>query len=73
MSDNQKDYLFKVYRYISGFNPFSQEVCAFIAAQFALESNFGQSNLAQNYNNHCGMKFPRVRPNLAMNNIVRID
>lgn len=33
----------------------------FIACQFALESDFGRSNLARNYFNFCGMKVPSKR------------
>lgn len=39
----------------------SEEVAAFIGCQFALESNFGESDLANRANNHCGMKSPQVR------------
>lgn len=40
----------------------SIDVTNFIACQFALESNFGNSRLAIHYNNHCGMKAPFTRP-----------
>lgn len=41
------------------------DVAAYIGCQFALESNFGDSSLARNRQNYCGMKFPSIRPTLA--------
>lgn len=43
------------------------EVRAFIGCQFALESAFGTSSLANDYNNYCGMKTPHIRYTLALN------
>lgn len=40
---------------------FSSDVLNFIAAQFALESNYGTSSLACTRNNYCGMKIPHRR------------
>lgn len=37
-------------------------VAEFIAFQFALESNFGQSRLAKTRSNLCGMRIPALRP-----------
>lgn len=42
-----------------------------IACQFALESNFGNSNLAQLKNNHSGMKLAKLR--LSTRNPESID
>lgn len=39
-------------------------VALFIACQFALESDYGRSSIAQ-FNNLCGMRFPSFRPTLA--------
>lgn len=44
----------------------STEVATFIACQFALESNFGQSLLATRHNNLCGMKHPTYRVSLSI-------
>lgn len=40
---------------------FSTKTKEFIACQFALESDFGQSILAQTQSNHCGMKLAKSR------------
>lgn len=40
----------------------SESVSLFIACQFALESNYGTSQLATKYNNITGMRKPLVRP-----------
>ena len=40
----------------------SNDVALFISCQFALESNFGESELATNYNNITGMRRALVRP-----------
>lgn len=45
---------------------FSAEVRKVIACQFALESNFGRSPLAENFNNFCGMHHPIRRPSLSL-------
>lgn len=42
------------------------EVRAFIGCQFALESAYGESNIAKTLNNYCGMKTPHIRYTLAM-------
>lgn len=41
---------------------FTTDVLEYVACQFALESNFGTSSLAQTQHNYCGMKVPRRRP-----------
>lgn len=41
---------------------FSRPICEFIACQFALESDFGLSRLADINNNITGMKVPFKRP-----------
>lgn len=46
---------------------FSDDVKHFIASQFALESNFGNSAMACCLNNYCGMKVPAVRATLCLN------
>lgn len=46
--------------------PQAMEVVKYwIACQFALESNFGQSRLAKLKNNYCGMSLPKSR--ISMN------
>ena len=42
------------------------DVIAFIACQFALESNYGTSSLAKIQRNHCGMRNPMVRPSTSL-------
>lgn len=42
------------------------DVILFIACQFALESNYGSSNLAKVQKNYCGMKNPLVRPSTSV-------
>lgn len=44
-----------------------QEVCDFIACQFALECGYGSSHLAKEYNNICGMRVAFVRPSSQTN------
>ena len=44
----------------------SDDVALFISSQFALESNFGQSNKAINYFNLAGMRYPLVRLSTAV-------
>lgn len=44
----------------------SIEVALFIASQFALESNFGRSDIAKENCNICGMKFPKLRVTTAL-------
>ena len=46
---------------------FDNEVRKFIACQFALESDFGQSSLARCNHNFCGMKVPSLRLTLCSN------
>lgn len=46
---------------------FSDDVSYFIACQFALESDFGNSHLVQQYRNYCGMLCPMVRLTTAFN------
>lgn len=40
---------------------FNGDICDFVACQFAIESNFGRSNLAIEACNHSGMKVPHRR------------
>lgn len=40
---------------------FNGDICDFVACQFAIESNFGRSNLAILACNHSGMKVPSRR------------
>lgn len=42
------------------------EVRKFIACQFALESDFGESAIARENYNYCGMKLPSSRPTSAV-------
>ena len=42
----------------------SDEVRYWVACQFALESNFGNSRIAKTRNNYCGMKVPVCRVSL---------
>lgn len=44
----------------------SNDVRMFITAQLCLESNFGQSSKAVNFSNCSGMRYPLVRPTLAI-------
>lgn len=44
----------------------SNDVAIYVACQFALESNFGTSNLSQTQNNISGMKRPLVRPTCSL-------
>lgn len=48
------------------FSQFSDDVCDWIACQFALESSFGESSLARSNYNFCGMKNPLVRISSAI-------
>lgn len=45
---------------------FPIEVCDFIGCQFALESNYGKSDLAKSNHNLCGMRNPIVRISTAI-------
>lgn len=44
-----------------------ENVADFIACQFALESAYGESPLANTHKNFCGMKTPLVRVSVALN------
>lgn len=57
---NKQAFLWKVTDTISHYIK-NDEVCKYIAAQCALESNFGYSRLATQYNNITGMKMPKIR------------
>lgn len=46
---------------------FTEDVAFFIACQFALESDFGNSVLVHKYHNYCGMRCPLVRLSTALN------
>lgn len=47
--------------FVQGTFPVSDAVAQFIVCQFALESNFGQSDIFRENNNICGMKLPKYR------------
>lgn len=64
MNFEQFEFIQKVSILVRNFG-FAPDVADFIGCQFALESNFGKSNLAVKYNNYCGMKFPYIRISLA--------
>lgn len=51
---------------IHAFSQFPQDVCNWIACQFALESSFGESSLAHSNNNYCGMSNPLIRISSAI-------
>lgn len=62
METEKKDFLLRVYRCFARYDCFSQDVAFFIACQVALESDFGRSRLAREFNNYIGMRISRVRP-----------
>lgn len=63
---DKKTFIAQVSSWVFHFG-FSSEVSLFIASQFALESDFGTSNLALKYHNYCGMRCPMVRISTAVN------
>lgn len=66
MNEKKLNFVKLVIFYLRKFN-ITGEVAVFIAAQFALESNYGTSKLAQEFGNYCGMKLPVVRRTTATN------
>ena len=65
MNENLKELFLKRVE-LGLFNfPISYEVSNFIACQFALESDFGESRIACENRNFCGMKLPSIRPTSA--------
>lgn len=66
MNENLKEMFLE--RVIYGFIIYnmSDEVRKFIACQFALESDFGESCIAVENFNLCGMKCPTVRPTTSV-------
>lgn len=62
MTADKYIYCVNVASIVRCYSNFSQDICDYIACQFALESNFGESNLAVKYNNHSGMRQPLSRP-----------
>lgn len=65
---NKSNYLFisNVSSIMRSFTQFPEDVCDFIACQFALESSYGESPLASANNNYCGMRNPLVRVSCAI-------
>lgn len=66
MNNSNYSFIANVSSIFKNLTQFSQEVCDFIACQFALESSFGESALAHANNNYCGMKNPLVRISSAL-------
>ncbi|MBQ3943310.1 MAG: glucosaminidase domain-containing protein [Elusimicrobia bacterium] len=66
MEQKKQTFIFSICDSLRKYN-LTNEVKIFIACQFALESNFGTSQLARNRNNFCGMKTPLVRISSANN------
>lgn len=62
METEKNDFLLRVYRWFVRYDCFSKDVAFFIASQIALESDFGRSRLACEFNNFIGMRISRVRP-----------
>lgn len=66
MKNSKVEFLAKVADYlIDSYCFISTEVARFIACQFALESNFGNSQIAKENCNYCGMKLPLKRLTFA--------
>lgn len=66
MKESEKlEFIDKVVSALSSYLPQAMDdVKYWIACQFALESNFGQSLLARNKHNYCGMCIPKSRISL---------
>ena len=64
MEENKKFFIIRIANQIGLFYNACQDVRFFIACQFALESDFGNSSLAKNEFNYCGMKKAYFRPSL---------
>lgn len=63
MKDEQFNFIVKVSEFIQRFGVLTP-VADWIGCQFAMESNYGQSRIARERNNFCGMKVPSIRPSL---------
>lgn len=61
MTTAQYSFIVNVSTTITKYFPCLSRVGDWIGCQFALESNFGISNLAKDNNNYCGMRNPLVR------------
>lgn len=67
LTNNKIEYLDYIRCQISNILPYlPEQVCAFIACQSALETNFGRSRIAIENNNLFGMKLPYSRPTCAV-------
>ena len=66
LDSRQKDYISRISSLVRDYSSFPQVICDLIGCQFALESSFGTSSLAVNFNNHCGMKYPKYRPTTCL-------
>lgn len=65
---NKKNFISRVSAEFSIYHFLNSDICDFIACQFALESDFGESYLALHCNNFCGMKMPKKRVTTAFLN-----
>lgn len=63
----KKDYLDVISEFLVNEFTFQNDVADFIACQFALESDFGCSNLAKLQHNYCGMRVPFLRISTCKN------
>lgn len=66
MDQKKIDFISSFWKHLNAFHCFTDDVRDFIACQFALESNFGESSLAQSCYNLSGMKHPLVRPTTSI-------
>lgn len=66
MEEQKLSFLDKVLTLLAAFG-FNDDVALFIACQFALESNFGTSEIALKHHNYCGMRCPLVRLSTSSN------
>lgn len=62
---NKEEFVTFCYSVLNKFR-MSDDVRMFITAQLCLESNFGQCSKAVNFSNCSGMRYPLVRPTLAI-------
>lgn len=66
MTNDQYSFIAEVSLIITNYCPCLRHLSVWIGCQFALESNYGNSNLAKVNNNYCGMKNPLVRISTAL-------
>lgn len=66
IDDRQRDFILHTSFYLKAYN-IPEEVAQFMACQFALESGYGSSALAQDYNNITGMRVCYMRPSNQLN------